>query len=49
VFQLHEIAKPRNLVAKDLRSPKYKMRVEVSKKAYSRSASKKQIQKELYG
>jgi hypothetical protein len=28
--------KPRNLVSKDLRSPKYRMRVESSKKEYKR-------------
>ncbi len=28
--------KPRNLIAKDLRTPKYRCRVESSKKAYTR-------------
>lgn len=32
----HKFKKPKNLVAKDLRSPKYKMRVVVSKKRYNR-------------
>ena len=29
-------SKPRNLVAKDLRTPKYRMRFEMSKKKYTR-------------
>lgn len=29
-------SKPRNLVAKDLRTPKYRMRVVISKKKYDR-------------
>lgn len=29
-------SKPRNLVAKDLRTPKYRMKVEKSKKRYDR-------------
>ena len=48
VSRLSVKAKPRNPVAKDLRSPKYSMRVEVSKKAYNRSASKLQLQKDIY-
>lgn len=32
--------KPRNLVAKDLRTPKYRMRVAVSKKIYNRKRIK---------
>lgn len=35
------ISKPRNLVAKDLRTPKYRMRVAVSKKRYNRKTLKK--------
>ena len=38
----------RNLIAKDLRSPKYRMRVAVSKKAYDRNRSKRTVQKEMY-
>jgi hypothetical protein len=30
------VSKPRNWVAKDLRTPKYRMRVETSKKKYTR-------------
>jgi hypothetical protein len=33
----------RNLVAKDLRTPKYRMRVEVSAKKYDRKKLKKEI------
>lgn len=32
--------KPRNLVAKDLRTPKYRMRVALSKKIYNRKRIK---------
>ena len=35
------IFKPRNLVAKDLRTPKYRMRVAVSKKRYNRKSIKR--------
>jgi hypothetical protein len=42
--------KPRNLVAKDLRSPKYRMRVAVSAVRYDRKKNKKQLEKEMsYG
>lgn len=34
-------SKPRNLVAKDLRTPKYRMRVAVSKKRYNRKSLKR--------
>jgi hypothetical protein len=34
-------SKPRNLVAKDLRTPKYRMRVALSKKRYDRKKIKK--------
>ena len=34
-----EPSKPRNLVAKDLRTPKYRMRVAESKKQYKRITS----------
>ena len=30
------VSKPRNLVAKDLRTPKYRCRIETSKKKYTR-------------
>jgi len=40
--------KPRNLVAKDLRTPKYRQRVELSEKVYSRPKNKQNYQKELY-
>lgn len=33
--------KPKNLVAKDLRTPKYKMRVVKSKKQYDRKREKR--------
>ena len=41
VSGLCDIAKPRNLVAKDLRTPKYRMRVATSKKVYNRKVFKK--------
>jgi hypothetical protein len=41
--------KPSNFVAKDLLSPKYKMRVAVSKKKYNRQQQKSSLQKEVYG
>lgn len=34
------IVKPRNLVAKDLRTPKYRMRVALSQKRYNRQKEK---------
>ncbi len=34
-------SKPRNLVAKDLRTPKYRMKVEQSKKQYDRKRMKR--------
>jgi hypothetical protein len=37
-----EQIKPRNSVAKDLRTPKYRMRVANSKKLYNRNLEKKQ-------
>jgi hypothetical protein len=39
--------KPKNLIAKDLRTPKYKMRVVQSDKIYSRKKTKQSIEKEL--
>jgi hypothetical protein len=39
--------KPRNLIAKDLRSPKYRIRVVNSKKSYNRKNEKQQLMKEL--
>ena len=41
--------KPRNSIAKDLLSPKYRMRVAVSKKQYDRNAEKAVLRKESYG
>ena len=42
--------KPKNLVAKDLRSPKYRMRVVQSDKLYNRKTEKQNLKKELaYG
>lgn len=35
-------SKPRNLVAKDLRTPKYRMRVAVSAKRYDRNKLRKE-------
>lgn len=40
--------KPRNLIAKDLLTPKYRMRVAQSKKRYNRQLQKSLIAKELY-
>ena len=40
--------KPRNFVAKDLFTPKYKLRVVKSKKKYSRQLNKSSIRKEVY-
>ena len=40
-------SKPRNLIAKDLRTPKYKMRVVQSDRIYSRKKQKQTTQKEL--
>ena len=37
-----EQTKPRNPIAKDLRTPKYRMRVVNSKKLYNRSSEKRQ-------
>jgi len=45
-----EALKPRNLVAKDLRTPKYRMRVVSSKKQFKRNDQKEMTRKELaYG
>ena len=42
--------KPRNPVAKDLRTPKYKMRVVESTKVYNRQSEKMAAKRELaYG
>lgn len=47
---LLQIKKPRNTIAKDLRSPKYRMRVEICKKRYNRNEDKNSLRKELvYG
>lgn len=42
------IIKPRNLIAKDLLTPKYRMRVVKNKKKYSRQLDKSSIRKEVY-
>ena len=45
-----EKVKPRNLVAMDLRTSKYRMRVVQSDKVYKRNKLKQEIKKELaYG
>jgi hypothetical protein len=42
--------KPRNLVAMDLRTSKYRMRVVSSEKVYKRTKQKQELRKELvYG
>lgn len=42
--------KPKNIVAKDLRTPKYRMRVVQSEKTYNRKTESIAIRKELsYG
>lgn len=42
--------KPRNLIAKDLYTPKYRMRVAVNAVRYNRKKNKKQIEKDIaYG
>lgn len=42
-------SKPRNFVAKDLLTAKYKMRVVNNKKKYNRQQQKSCLQKEMYG
>jgi hypothetical protein len=47
---LQKITKPRNLIAKDLRTPKYRMRVVQSEKSYNRKTENLALRKELsYG
>lgn len=41
-------SKPRNFVAMDLRTPKYRMKIEKSKKSYNRQ-NEKRITKEYQG
>lgn len=44
------VSKPRDLIAKDLLTPKYRMRVVKSKKAYNRQSEKLLTKKDkLYG
>jgi len=43
-----KIGKPRNLIAKDLRTPKYRIRVVESKKNYNRQEEKLAYKKEIY-
>lgn len=42
-----ETIKPRNLVAKDLRTSKYRMRVVQSEKVYKRTKQKQEFKKEF--
>ena len=45
-----QVKKPRDMIAKDLHSPKYRMRVVACKKRYDRNEQKKSLQKDLvYG
>ncbi len=47
---LQKTNRPRNLIAKDLRSPKYRMRVVQSEKFYNRKSETIAIKRELsYG
>jgi hypothetical protein len=39
--------KRKNVIAKDLRTPKYRMRYEVSAKCYDRKTQKDKIKKEI--
>jgi hypothetical protein len=41
--------KPRNLIAKDLRTPKYRMRVVVSVKTYDRKKIKSELRNQENG
>lgn len=43
------LLKPRDLIAKDLLTPKYRMRVVNSKKAYNRQSEKKLAKRGEYG
>jgi hypothetical protein len=43
-----KISKPRNLIAKDLRTPKYRIRVAESKKDYNRQSEKLACNREIY-
>ena len=43
-----ETKKPRNLIAKDLFSPKYRIRVAISKKQYDRNVIKASLRREGY-
>lgn len=44
---IKKTVKPRNLIAKDLRSPKYRMRVAACKRNYNRKSDKQVVYKEL--
>ena len=47
---LQKTIKPRNLIARDLRTPKYRMRVVQSEKTYNRKTENLALRKELsYG
>lgn len=39
--------KPRDLIAKDLLTPKYRMRIVKSKKSYNRQSLKQYLQREM--
>ena len=43
-----KMLKPRNLVAKDLRTPKYRMRVVALAKAYNRKREQAKFKKDLH-
>lgn len=45
--KIESVLKPRNLVAKDLRTSKYRMRVVQSEKVYKRTKQKQEFKKEL--
>jgi hypothetical protein len=47
---IQKTLKPRNLIAMDLRTSKYRMRVVSSEKVYKRTKQKQELRKELvYG
>lgn len=46
-FMIRKAGKPRNFVAKDLRTPKYRMRVASGEKVYNRQKEKEKFKREL--
>lgn len=44
-----KVLKPRNLIAKDLLTPKYRQRVVTNRMAYNRKNDKQSFAKEVYG